>query len=150
MRAFGAALLAALFVAVCFAASANAADFTPLSIETASGRHAFQAEVAKDDAMRAQGLMYRRTLDPDKGMLFDFGGEEPVSMWMQNTYVPLDMVFIKADGTVHRVEEHTTPLSTRTIDSGVAVRYVLEVPAGTAAKIGITRGSKVKHKIIGN
>jgi uncharacterized membrane protein (UPF0127 family) len=142
--------VAALSLAVCFAGFAHAAEFTPLSIETASGRHAFQVEIAKDDAMRAQGLMYRRSLDPDHGMLFDFGSEQPVSMWMQNTYVPLDMVFIRADGTVHRVEEHTTPLSTRTIDSGVDVRYVLEVPAGTAARIGITRGSKVRHKIIGD
>jgi uncharacterized membrane protein (UPF0127 family) len=142
--------VATLLLAVCFAGFAHAAEFTPLSIETASGRHAFQVEVAKDGAMREQGLMYRRSLDPDRGMLFDFGAEEPVSMWMQNTYVPLDMVFIRADGTVHRVEEHTTPLSTRTIDSGVDVRYVLEVPAGTAARIGITRGSKVRHAIIGD
>jgi uncharacterized membrane protein (UPF0127 family) len=99
--------------------------------------------------MRAQGLMYRRKLDPDKGMLFDFGQEQPVAMWMQNTYVALDMVFIRSDGTVHRVEDHTTPLSTRSIESGVDVRYVLELPAGTADRIGIVHGSKVKHGIIG-
>ena len=93
--------------------------------------------------------MYRRRLDADKGMLFDFGASQPVSMWMQNTYVPLDMVFILEGGTVHRVEEDATPLSTRSIASGVDVRYVLELPAGTARRLGITRGSKVKHRIIG-
>jgi uncharacterized membrane protein (UPF0127 family) len=128
---------------------AAAADLTPLTVETASGRHVFQVETAADDPSRAQGLMHRRSLDPDKGMLFDFGREEPVAMWMQNTYVPLDMAFIRADGTVHRVEERTTPLSTRAIESGVPVRYVLEVPAGTALRIGMTRGSKVRHGIIG-
>lgn len=93
--------------------------------------------------------MYRRSLASDRGMLFDFGREQPVAMWMQNTYVPLDMAFIRADGTVHRVEERTTPLSARTIPAGVNVRYVLEVPAGTAARIGMKRGSKVRHAIIG-
>jgi uncharacterized membrane protein (UPF0127 family) len=128
---------------------AQAAGFTPLTVETKSGLHAFQVEVAGDDATRAKGLMYRRKLDPDKGMLFDFGATQPVAMWMQNTYVPLDMVFILNDGTVHRVEEHTTPLSTRSVESGVDVRYVLELPAGTAQRIGIVHGSRVKHAIIG-
>jgi uncharacterized membrane protein (UPF0127 family) len=128
----------------------RAADLTTWSVETATGSHAFQVEIAADDSTRATGLMYRRSLDPERGMLFDFGREQPVSMWMQNTYVPLDMAFIRADGTVHRVEDHTTPLSTRTIDSGVPVRYVLEVPAGTAARIGMKRGSKVRHRIIGD
>lgn len=142
-----AAVLCALVLGV--AGPAQAAGFTQLTVETKSGAHAFQVEVAADDATRAQGLMYRRKLDPDKGMLFDFGTAEPVAMWMQNTYVPLDMVFILADGMVHRVEEHTTPLSTRSIESGVDVRYVLELPAGTAERIGITHGSRVKHAIIG-
>jgi uncharacterized protein len=142
-----AVVLCALILSV--AAPAQAAGFSPLTVETKSGPHAFQVEVAADDASRAQGLMYRRKLDPDKGMLFDFGATEPVAMWMQNTYVPLDMVFILNDGTVHRVEEHTTPLSTRSIESGVDVRYVLELPAGTAKRIGIVHGSRVKHAIIG-
>jgi uncharacterized protein len=141
---------AAIFAALvlCAVGQAHAAGFTPLTVETKGGPHAFQVEVASDDATRAQGLMYRRKLDADKGMLFDFGRDQPVSMWMQNTYVSLDMVFIRADGTVHRVEDHTTPLSTRSIESGVDVRYVLELPAGTADRIGIARGSKVKHAII--
>ena len=128
---------------------ARAADPSALTVTTQSGAHAFQVEVADNDANRAQGLMYRRSLAADRGMLFDFGSEQPVAMWMQNTYVPLDMAFIRADGTVHRVEENTTPLSTRSIEAGVNVRYVLEVPAGTAKRIGMTRGSKVSHPIIG-
>lgn len=131
------------------AGPAYAGGFTPLTVETKSGTQAFQVEVAADDAARAQGLMYRRHLDADKGMLFDFGSSQPVAMWMQNTYVPLDMVFILPDGTVHRVEKDTTPLSTRSIESGVDVRYVLELPAGTSERLGIARGSKVKHAIIG-
>lgn len=123
---------------------------TPLVVETASGRHTFQVEVADTGPERARGLMFRRVLPPDQGMLFDFEREQPVAMWMQNTYIPLDMAFIRADGTVHRVEDHTTPLSTRSIDAGVDVRYVLEVPAGTAARIGMTRGSKIRHEIIGD
>jgi uncharacterized membrane protein (UPF0127 family) len=134
---------------LCLSAPAYAAGFTPLTIETASGPHAFQVEVADDDATRAQGLMYRRELGSDRGMLFDFGQDQPVSMWMQNTYVPLDMVFILKDGAVHRVEERTTPMSTRSIESGVDVHYVLELPAGTALRLGITHGSRVKHAIIG-
>lgn len=128
----------------------QAADFSPLTIETPTATHAFQVEVAKDDAARSLGLMNRRSLEADRGMLFDFGAEEPVAMWMQNTYIPLDMLFIKADGTVHRIERDTTPLSTRNIDAGVPVRYVLEVPAGTASRLNINRGAKVRHKIIGN
>jgi uncharacterized membrane protein (UPF0127 family) len=148
LHAVAAAFAAAVLCAFASIGTAGAADLTPLTVETASGKHAFQVEIADDDASRGTGLMYRRSLAPDRGMLFDFGREQPVAMWMQNTFVPLDMAFIRADGTVHRVEEHTTPLSTRTIDSGVDVRYVLEVPAGTAGRIGMKRGSKVRHPII--
>jgi uncharacterized membrane protein (UPF0127 family) len=129
---------------------ARAAEaLSPLTVETASGAHKFEVEVVATEASRAQGLMYRRELAADRGMLFDFQEERPVSFWMQNTYISLDMVFIHADGTVQRVEERATPLSTRNIDSGDAVRFVLEVPAGTAAHIGIKRGSRVKHRLIG-
>jgi uncharacterized membrane protein (UPF0127 family) len=131
------------------ASTAGAADLSPLTVEAASGNHTFQVEIADDDAGRAQGLMHRRDLAPDRGMLFDFGRDQPVAMWMQNTYISLDMAFVLADGTVHRVEENTTPLSTRSIESGIDVRYVLEVPAGTARRIGMTRGSKLRHEIIG-
>ncbi len=121
--------------------------FEPLTIASRSGRHAFQVEVMRDDAGRAQGLMFRRTMAPDRGMLFDFERMEPVTMWMKNTYLPLDMLFIRADGTVARIAADTEPLSTRTIASGEPVLGVLELNAGTAARLGIHPGDKVEHPL---
>jgi uncharacterized membrane protein (UPF0127 family) len=91
--------------------------------------------------------MYRRSLAPDRGMLFDFKRVEPISMWMQNTYVSLDMLFIRPDGTIARVATNAEPLSTRTIPSGEPVLAVLEVVAGTAARLGIKPGDKVEHPL---
>lgn len=119
-------------------------------VETASGAHTFTVELAETPAQRARGLMYRRDMAPDHGMLFDFGADDEVRMWMQNTYIPLDMVFLTRDGVVHRVERNTTPLSTRTISSKGPVRSVLEVIAGTADRIGLKRGDLVRHPIFGN
>jgi uncharacterized membrane protein (UPF0127 family) len=80
-------------------------------------------------------------------MLFDFGAEGPVAMWMRNTYVSLDMIFIRGDGRIARIAENTTPLSEETIPSGAAVKAVLEVVAGTAKRLGITAGDRVAHRI---
>ena len=139
------------FLIVCLAllwsASLHAQSPEPLTIVSGNGRHAFQVEVARNDADRAQGLMFRRNLAPDRGMLFDFGRVQPISMWMQNTYIPLDMIFIRADGTVARVAENAEPLSTRTIPSGEPVLAVLEVPGGTAARLGIKPGARVEHPL---
>ncbi len=132
-------------LALVFGALAQAAE--PLAIVTRGGRHAFTVEVARNDADRAQGLMYRRSLAPDRGMLFDFGRVQPISMWMQNTYIPLDMIFIRADGTIARIAENAEPLSTRTIPSGEPVLAVLEVPGGTAARLGIRPGDRVEHPL---
>jgi uncharacterized membrane protein (UPF0127 family) len=149
MRILAAVLTLALVWAGQVMPTHAAPALTPLTVETASGAHNFQVEVVDTDESRAQGLMYRRELAADRGMLFDFKEQKPVSFWMQNTYISLDIVFIHSDGTVQRVEERATPLSTRTIESGDAVQFVLEVPAGTAAKLGIKRGSRVKHRLIG-
>jgi len=138
---------ALLLCLLAWGAGAYAQTLQPLVILTASGRHEFQIELADTDATRAQGLMYRRSLAPDRGMLFDFKRVEPVSMWMQNTYVSLDMLFIRPDGTVARVATNTEPLSTRTISSGEPVLAVLEVVAGTAARLGIRPGDKVEHPL---
>ena len=127
------------------AAPAGTGEFEPLTVTTRNGRHAFQVEVMRTEAERARGMMFRRDLGPDHGMLFQFDREEPATFWMQNTYVSLDMVFIKADGTVHRVEARAEPLSTRTISSGAPVLGVLELLAGTAARLGIQPGDKVEH-----
>jgi hypothetical protein len=142
----GSPLLAAL-VALFLAAGALAQPqkFEPLTIVSGSARHAFQVEVMREEADRAQGLMYRRSLAPDRGMLFDFGRVEPVSMWMKNTYLSLDMLFIRPDGTIARIAADTEPLSTRTISSGEPVNGVLEFAAGTAARLGIKAGDRVEH-----
>ena len=143
VRLFSAALLA-----LTWASSTSAQGLEPLTIATASGaRHTFMVEVARTDAERAQGLMFRRTLAPDRGMLFDFKRVEPVSMWMQNTYVSLDMLFIRPDGSIARVAANAEPLSTRTIPSGEPVLAVLEVVAGTAARLGIRAGDRVEHAL---
>ena len=136
-----------VWLALIWSAAVVAQTFEPLTIVSASGRHAFQVEVARNDAERAQGLMYRRHLAPDRGMLFDFGRVQPISMWMQNTYIPLDMIFIRADGTIARIAENAEPLSTRTIPSGEPVLAVLEVPGGTAARLGIKPGDRIEHPL---
>jgi uncharacterized protein len=128
-----------------WSAGVHAQTLQPLAIVTASGRHELQVEFADTDASRAQGLMYRRSLAPDRGMLFDFKRVEPVSMWMQNTYVSLDMFFIRADGTIARIAQNTEPLSTRTVSSGEPVLAVLELVAGSAARLGIRPGDRVEH-----
>lgn len=118
-----------------------------LTIAAQGARQTFQVEVARNDADRAQGLMYRRAMPANQGMLFDFGRVEPVAMWMQNTYLPLDMLFIRPDGTIARIAANTEPLSTRTIPSGEPVLAVLELNAGTAARLGIKAGDRVEHPL---
>lgn len=138
----------ALGFVVALAGAAYAQALEALSIVTQGGqRQNFQVEVARNDADRAQGLMFRRSMAPDRGMLFDFGRVEPVSMWMQNTYLSLDMLFIRPDGTIARIAANTEPLSTRTIPSGEPVLAVLELNAGTSAKLGIKPGDRVEHPL---
>jgi uncharacterized membrane protein (UPF0127 family) len=138
----------ALGFVVLLAGVAYAQALETLSIAMQAGqRQTFKVEVARNDADRAQGLMFRRSMPADQGMLFDFARVEPVSMWMQNTYLPLDMLFIRADGTIARVAANTEPLSTRTIPSGEPVLAVLELNAGTAAKLGIKPGDRVEHPL---
>lgn len=142
----GWAALLAVFVLAPLLAWAQA--FEPLSITTKSGqRHELQVEVARNDADRAQGLMYRRSMAADRGMLFDFARVEPVSMWMQNTYLSLDMLFIDRTGRVVNVAENTEPLSERIIPSGAPVFAVLELNAGTARRIGLKVGDKLRHSM---
>lgn len=129
------------------APAATAATLEPLAIVSGDRRHAFSVEVMRTDEQRAQGLMFRRFLPADRGMLFDFKQSQPVQMWMQNTYISLDMIFIRADGTIARIAEHTEPLSTRIVPSGEPVLSVLEVNAGTAAKLGIKPGDRVEHPL---
>ncbi|MGL4284745.1 MAG: DUF192 domain-containing protein [Phreatobacter sp.] len=122
-----------------------------LVIATRSGqRHAFALELANSPETRTRGLMFRRELAPGRGMLFDFGpAESDVTMWMKNTYVSLDMVFIRADGTIRHIAENTTPLSEATISSTGPVKGVLEVVGGTAQRFGIAAGDLVEHPSFG-
>ena len=138
---------AALVTLIATLAAALAQALEPLTIVGGAGRHAFQVEVARSDPDRAQGLMFRRSMPADRGMLFDFERTQPISMWMQNTYISLDMIFIRANGTIARIGENAEPLSTRTISSGEPVRAVLEVNAGTAARLGIRPGDRVEHPV---
>jgi uncharacterized membrane protein (UPF0127 family) len=134
--------------ALLLAGAAFAQSFESLTIVTRSGqRHSFQVEVARNQNDRAQGLMFRRSMAPDRGMLFDFERVEPVSMWMQNTYLSLDMLFVRPDGTIARIAANTEPLSTRTIPSGEPVLSVLELNAGTAARLGIKAGDRIEHPL---
>lgn len=123
----------------------------PLSIETANGGAArtFQVEVARTDQEKSVGLMFRNALADDAGMLFPYGPPQSITMWMRNTYIPLDMLFITADGTIARIEANTEPLSERIIDSGSPVSAVLELAGGAAARLGIKAGDKVKHPFFG-
>jgi uncharacterized membrane protein (UPF0127 family) len=129
-----------------FARAQEAQDaLESLSIATASGQHDFSVEVMRTDAGRERGLMFRRYLPRDRGMLFDFDFEQPVMMWMKNTYLPLDMVFIDKKGRVVGIATDTEPLSEKIIPSGAPAYAVLEVNAGTAARIGLKLGDHVRN-----
>ncbi|HWC92653.1 MAG TPA: DUF192 domain-containing protein [Pseudolabrys sp.] len=134
-------------VFVMVAGPAWAAELKTLEIASKSGVHVFAVEIADTDASREKGLMFRKSLPEGQGMLFDFHEEQPVGFWMQNTYIPLDMIFIRGDGSILRIAENTEPLSTRIIPSGGPVRAVLELIGGSARKFGIAPGDKVAFPI---
>lgn len=150
MRRFGPLFPAilSLWLAWAGAGPAHAAGRQTLEIATAGGPRTFSVELAKSRAELDRGLMYRRSLPAGRGMLFDFGAVQPVTMWMKNTYVSLDMLFIGPDGRVRRIAADTRPRSTALIPGGEGVRYVLEVRAGTARKLGIAPGDRVTHPAI--
>lgn len=118
-----------------------------LTIESAGDRFEFQVELALTPQHRAQGLMFRTDLPERRGMLFDFETQRPVTMWMRNTYIPLDMLFIDEHGTITRIAANTEPLSEQTISSGGPVRAVLELGGGVAQKLGIRPGDRVLHPL---
>jgi uncharacterized membrane protein (UPF0127 family) len=125
-----------------------AADLQYLEITSKNGVHVFAVEMAVTPEQQANGLMFRRELPEGQGMLFDFGHEQPTSFWMKNTYIPLDMIFIRGDGRIARIAENTVPLSESLVSSGGPVRAVLEVIGGTAKKLGIAPGDRVAHAIL--
>jgi uncharacterized membrane protein (UPF0127 family) len=137
-------------LAVAFVAPAYAAGEAALEIVTKTGVRAFTVELATNDAERERGLMYRKELPEGRGMLFDFQHDRPVAFWMRNTYIPLDMIFIRGDGRILSIAENTQPLSDGLIPSGGPVRAVLEVIGGTARKLGIAPGDRVESPGFGN
>jgi uncharacterized membrane protein (UPF0127 family) len=127
----------------------RAAELQPLEIASKSGVHVFAVELATTPEEQAKGLMFRQSLPEGQGMLFDFHQEQPTSFWMKNTYISLDMIFIRADGRILRIAENTVPRSEALVPSGGPVRGVLEVIAGTSKKLGIAPGDRVAHPIFG-
>jgi uncharacterized membrane protein (UPF0127 family) len=136
---------AAFVVLVLLVSPAVAAERATLEIVSKTGVHVFAVEVVSNDADRAKGLMFRKELPEGQGMLFDFQRDQEIAMWMRNTYIPLDMIFIAGDGRIRRIAENTEPMSEKIIPSGGPVRGVLEVIGGTARKLGIAPGDRVAH-----
>lgn len=144
IRSTVACIVLALFLQT---APASAQKLERVEIVTRTGVHVFDVEMAVTPEDRSKGLMFRKELPPGQGMLFDFEGEGPIAMWMRNTFISLDMIFIRADGRIARIAENTTPHSETTIPSGAPVKAVLEVVAGTAKRLGIATGDRIAHRI---
>jgi len=151
------ARLPALALLLAFAAFPAAAQTGPqpklplqnLEILTKTGIRVFQVEVAETPDQQRIGLMFRKEVPDGEGMLFNFGVSRPVAMWMENTIVSLDMVFIRADGTIANIAKATTPYSRATVESSGPVKGVLEIVAGAADRYGIAPGDKVSHRMFG-
>ena len=141
------AVIAALLAG---AVSPAVADDVELKVVTDKGRFIFSVEVAETAAQRQQGLQHRKNLAASAGMLFDYKRVQPVAMWMKNTLIPLDMLFIDGAGRIVNVARNTEPMSLATIPSAAPVLAVLEVNAGTARRLGIQPGDRVLHAIFGN
>ena len=130
-------------------------------LQIASGRKAQSYQGLARDAVRLvemettpeqrqAGLMFRTEMAPDHGMLFDFGREDDLAFWMKNTPLSLDIIFIRADGSIANIQRKTTPFSTKSLPSDGPARAALELNAGTARALGIKPGDKVRHRIFGN
>ena len=148
-------VMSSIIAAVCFLACAGPSAraegrIETVTIEEAMGSVRFDCEIMRTETEREQGLMFRPYLPELRGMLFDFGEERPVQMWMKDTLIPLDMIFIRADGTIARIIANAEPYSTRVLPSGEPVLAVLEINAGLAAKYKIEAGAHVTHPLFLN
>lgn len=141
-------LAAMLVVGLALLATACSSD-NRLVVHSGAGDHRFSVEIAATPDERAMGLMFRESLAPDAGMLFDFGEEREVSFWMQNTLIPLDMIFIGSDGEIKSIHVNARPRDTTSIPSGFPVQFVLEIPGGRSVELGIAAGDLVEHELIG-
>jgi uncharacterized membrane protein (UPF0127 family) len=149
LRRAGAVALLIALVLVIAQPTGRAADADTLEIVSKTGVHVFAVELAVSDEQRTRGLMFRRALPEGQGMLFKFEPDQVIQMWMHNTYIPLDMIFIRSDGRILRIAENTKPESDNIISSGAPARGVLEVIAGTARKLGIAPGDRIAHPWFG-
>ncbi|MEO8176888.1 MAG: DUF192 domain-containing protein [Sphingomicrobium sp.] len=149
-----AALLAAAGVAACTPAghaptallerSPAGLDQVPLTIRSGGHQHGFTVEVARSPKQQEIGLMERQQLAPDRGMIFPYDPPQPVAFWMKNTLIPLDMVFIRADGTIAHIAANTVPLSLEPVPAGEPIGAVLEIAGGRSAELGIHAGDTVE------
>ena len=145
--AFSAARLA-LALLVLSVASACSADNRAV-FHTSKGDFPFTVEIADTEASRERGLMFRTSLAPDAGMLFDYHHEQQASFWMQNTLIPLDMIFISADGIVKTIHVNARPMDTTSIPSEVPIRFVMEIPGGRSEEIGLKVGDRFEQSRVG-
>lgn len=148
-------LIASVIVVLSLVAGANRAmadeaalsKIEPVTVATEDGAVMFTTEIADTPELQERGLMFRQRLPRDRAMLFDFGEPRQVAMWMKNTYISLDMIFIRADGTVAGIATDTRPQSLDTISVAEPVKAVMEVAAGTAREIGLKPGDQIYHRI---
>lgn len=139
------ALTAALPLAACNTMASDARETTseaglaviPVTVTHGGKSHVFKTEIAMTSAEQSRGLMYRKALVPDAAMLFPFPQPKFASFWMQNTLIPLDIVFVRSDGTIDRIAENTVPLTETPVVSGGEVAAVLELAGGTAERLGL-------------
>ncbi|WP_341898873.1 DUF192 domain-containing protein [Ferrovibrio terrae] len=145
----GMVLLAAVIASPIQAQPQPTLPQSDLVINTAKGPKRFRVELADTDMSRSRGMMFRNSMAPDAGMLFDFKQEQMASFWMRNTLLPLDMLFIKADGTILNIHQRAIPHDESGVNSTGPVRAVLEVNGGTVSRLGIKPGDTVDHAIFG-
>ena len=127
--------------------NAQISKLEPITLESADSVTMLTAEIADTDELRTRGLMFRHFLPEDKAMLFDYQRPRPVAMWMKNTNISLDMLFIREDGTIAAIAQDTVPQSLDTISVQEPVRGVLELAAGTVKMLGLRVNDKVYHRI---
>ena len=137
--------LRAVLIALVFLPVAACSADNRLVIKSANGDHAFNVEIADTPEATTKGLMFRQSLAPDAGMLFDFKESRPVSFWMQNTFIPLDMLFITGEGLIANIHVNARPQDPTSIPSDGPVRFVLEIPGGRSVELGIKAGDQVVH-----
>ena len=149
VRILGIVGLAVLLAAPLARAELQSFQHDEVTVESASGAHRFAVELAVTPQQRAQGLMFRERMPAEAGMLFLYPAPQMISMWMKNTLIPLDMLFIAEDGRIVHIAERAIPGSTATISSEEPARAVLELNGGTAARLRIEPGDRVLHQTFG-